>query len=224
MCFLQYIYSTFYTLLVARLLYCLHSIFLSTLEIFMKLKLIAAALITASFSLGAIAEGFNYTYVQADVGKLKIDSDVADDVDADVMALAGSAALTDNVFLVGGYNRSDWGYGIKYNTLSLGVGYHTPISATTDFVGTATYQRLDLDTPLGSAEEPAYGISAALRHSLNETFELDAGVTYVTVDSESETGVYIGGLAHVHSNIDLGLTIAKPKDATGYSVFARYNF
>lgn len=190
----------------------------------MKLKVIAAAIISATVSLGAMAEGFNYTYVQGDVGTVKVDSDVASGVDADVLALSGSGALTENVFLVGGYSSSDWGHDVKNTTVALGVGYHSPITDTTDFVGTATYQQLSLDTSIDSVDETGYGISAALRHNLNQTFELDAGFTYVTVDSESKTGVLIGGLAHINSNVDVGLTISKPQDATGYSIFARYNF
>lgn len=141
----------------------------------MKKSLLALTLLAALPFAASAADGISYNYAQG--GYVNLDG--KDDVKADGWGLEGSIAVHPNVHLFAGTNQlKDKDFDIGLQEWKIGAGYNTAISANTDFVARAAYQKLSTDdVNLGAglvvpgADLNGYSVEAGVRSALTPQFE-----------------------------------------------------
>lgn len=108
----------------------------------MKKSLLALALLATVPFAASAADGINYNYAQGGYAHLNGDQDVK----ADGFTLEGSVAVAPNWHIFAGTQQlKDKDYDIGVDEWKIGAGFNTPISANTDFVARAAYQKLSTD-------------------------------------------------------------------------------
>ena len=182
-------------------------------------KLAALALLAVLPALGlsaaaSAADGLNYNYVEG--GYIATNSDV----DADGWAVNASAALSPNFSLFGSYSgqKTDafTAGGVRVDSANadqwrLGVGYNYGISANTDLVARAAYDKYKVDdvsiggVNYGGNDVNGYSAEVGVRSALASNFEGYALAGYE--DSQDFSGDFYGRLGgQVKFNPNWGLS------------------
>ncbi|MBI2380506.1 MAG: porin family protein [Gammaproteobacteria bacterium] len=136
-------------------------------------KTLIAGLVLSTFSVSALAASPNYD---------KLEFGYHDGDDFHVYSVAGSASLSDAIFLRGNYSysRDDLSFVDTDGRLyGLGLGYRTPLTPSLDFNAVADYLHSKLETEipgLGSASDSddGYRVGAGLRAMATDALELSA--------------------------------------------------
>ena len=175
-------------------------------------------LVLVVFAFPAFAADINYNFVQA--GYQQVDIDGASE-DADGFALSGSFEVGENVFVSAGYGRLEWddfGFDTEVDTISVGVGYHVPVSDTMDFYGSLSAIQVDASIAgLGSGDDNGFGATIGLRSMVGDNVELTGSIGYADVgDFGDDTTVGVGALYNFTENFSVGLFLEFADDATGY--------
>ena len=182
-------------------------------------KLAALALLAVLPALGlsaaaSAADGLNYNYVEG--GYIATNSDV----DADGWAVNASAALSPNFSLFGSYSgqKTDafTAGGVRVDSANadqwrLSVGYNYGISANTDLVARAAYDKYKIDdvsiggVNYGGNDVNGYSAEVGVRSALASNFEGYALAGYE--DSQDFSGDFYGRLGgQVKFNPNWGLS------------------
>jgi len=137
----------------------------------MKRSLLALTLATALPFAANAADGLSYNYVQGNYVATKTDGG-----DADGWGLNGSVAVHPNVHLFGTYaNQKIDGTSFDFDQWRVGAGYNTALSAKTDFIANAAYDKFDAG---GGASADGYSVEAGVRAALAPNFEGHALLGY----------------------------------------------
>lgn len=194
---------------------------------FKKALIIGAISSIASFSVTAEEAGLSYTYagVGYQTGELA-------DIDFSGFGIYGSKALNDSLFLVGQYNsiesddQIDIGFGpddAKLNTFSFGLGFHTPINSTVDFVSTLSYADAEIEY-LGLTESGnGYILTAGARALPTDVLELGAFINYADIEGGGETGYSLGARYFTTPDISLGLGYGSADDVDAITFDVRFD-
>jgi len=109
-------------------------------------RILLAALAVAVLPLAAQAGDLSYNYVQAGYGATHNDNSGRD---SHGWSGSGSAALGEHFQVLGGLSRTNRDLpsnpNSNVNAWTLGAGFHTPISAKTDFVADVDYHQASVD-------------------------------------------------------------------------------
>lgn len=166
----------------------------------------------------ALADGFDYTFVEASIVNTEIDVGPFD-IDGDGIGVIGSFALTDEIHLIGGYSDEDYGAGFDRSVLNVGGGFNTGLNANLDFVAQLSYYEVEVSSGFGSADDSGLGLGAGIRGRPGENVELNAGLTYLDLDDSdtvlsagvryyfSETFAITGGLADDDSGMSWSIGV-----------------
>lgn len=180
------------------------------------------------FAFPAFADDISYNFVELGYQRISFDDDPVpgSDFDGDGFGIAGSFELGENAFIAGGYSQADFDFGVKLDTLSLGVGYHVGISDNLDFYGMLSAIRVDGSiSGLGSADEDGYGAQIGLRGMIGDRFELSGSLAYVDLgDGADGTEVGAGLQYYVTERFAVGLSLGVDEDATSYGAGVRLYF
>ena len=141
-----------------------------------------AAAIAAGAQTHAQQPEISYDYLEASVLKGELL-----DEDFTGYGVVGSFSISESVFMRGSYSNGtsddEFRVGfmtdeIELSTFSFGLGYHLPISSSTDFVSNLSYVNGEVD--FGNADEDANGYSfdIGLRSMLMPNLELEGLVAY----------------------------------------------
>ena len=159
----------------------------------------AACVPFAAMAAPTSAEGPSYTYVQGDyIPHGKVDGA---DADYDGFGLEGSAAIVPHVYVKGRYDRLDVDDSrTDVDRGSLGVGlndfydYGGAEGTGIGYYGQVSYERLQFDDVVGSADTSAtgYGIDAGLRWMVDPAIEINPNIGYVDYGRNSGDGVDLG--------------------------------
>lgn len=141
----------------------------------MKKSLLALALLATLPAVATAADGLNYNYAQGGY----VHQDGKNGAKADGWMLEGSLAVHPNVHLFAGTDQlKDKNTDIGIQQWKIGAGYNTAISANTDFVARAAYQKLKTDDfrfspliTLRGADLDGYSVEAGVRSALAPKFE-----------------------------------------------------
>jgi len=159
---------------------------------FKKALIVGAISSIASFSLTAEEAALSYTYV----GVGYETGDIAD-IDTSGFGIYGSKALNDSFFLVGSYlsiesdDQFTDGFvtdDIEATGFNIGIGFHTPINPTVDFVSTLSYSDVEVEFADESEDGNGYIIAAGVRAMPSDVLELSAFIDYADIEDGSETG------------------------------------
>jgi hypothetical protein len=196
---------------------------------FKKVLIIAA--ISSVASLPLIAEESSLSYTYAGIGYANGD---IDDLAADFKgySLYGSKALNDSFFLAGSYlsletdDQFTDGFStdeIEATGFSLGIGFHTPINETVDFVSSLSYSDAEVEFAGDTEDGNGYVLAAGVRALPSDVLELSAGIDYADVDGGSETGYSLGARYFTTSDISLGLGYGSSDDFDAITFDIRFD-
>lgn len=200
----------------------------------MKVKTLTTLVaIAAAISTPAMAENFNYNYVQVgySTGDVK---GIGFKGDTSGVSLVASAALNETLFMTGGINNQDLkvgGLNANIDSYKLGIGARTSISNTTDLTASISY--LSETTLELGAKTTGYGLDVGISHKVSDSIEFLAGVGYLRGGSQGlpktgTTSVSIGGRYKINKNFSIGLGYSfatnKDVDGKGLLVATRYEF
>jgi outer membrane protein W len=177
----------------------------------------------ASISSFSVAEQGELSYNFVGVGYQQ--AEILDE-DFSGFGFYGSAAINESFFILGGYstiesdNQFDIGAGpddIDVTEFSLGIGFHTPISDTVDFVSTLEYADAEVESSGVSVDGNGYVLSAGVRAMLTDAVEIGGAVNYTDIEDESDTGVGIYGRYYTTDSVSIGVGFSTADDADSLS-------
>lgn len=164
----------------------------------LALTLFAALPFTAS-----AAEGLSYNYVEGGYVNTQRDNSLQ----SDGWNLNGSAAISDNFHVFGGYtSEEDDDFGIDFEHWRAGLGYNRPVAGNTDLLARVAYEnnKVDVGTFDGQRVD-GYSAEVGVRSALTPNFEGYALAGYE--DAEHFDGDFYGRVgAQVKFNQSWGIT------------------
>jgi len=194
---------------------------------FKKALIVGAISSIASFSLTAEEAALSYTYV----GVGYETGDIAD-IDTSGFGIYGSKALNDSFFLVGSYlsiesdDQFTDGFvtdDIEATGFNIGIGFHTPINPTVDFVSTLSYSDVEVEFADESEDGNGYIIAAGVRAMPSDVLELSAFIDYADIEDGSETGYSFAARYFTTPDISLGLGYGSSDDFDAITFDIRFD-
>jgi hypothetical protein len=164
----------------------------------MKIKTLVPAIAAMSVALSpaALAADFSYSYVEAGVSLIDLDG-----IDAKGVGFGGSAEVSENIAVFAGYAIASTDDEFVLNGVqddfelsgyTLGVRFHTPVSDTTDFVGSFSFGNSEVEFGGETADGDSKSLTAGVRSLVSSSLELSGGLVHVRGEGESDTGFGIG--------------------------------
>ncbi len=194
---------------------------------FKKALIIGAISSIASFSVTAEETALSYTH--AGIGYET--GDIAD-IDFSGFGIYGSKALNESFFLTGSYLsiESDDQFtdgpvtdDIEATGFNFGVGFHTPINSTVDFVSTLSYSDVEAEFADESEDGNGYILAAGVRALPSDVLELSAFIDYADIEDSSETGYSLGARYFTTPDISLGLGYGSSDDFDAITFDVRFD-
>jgi len=200
---------------------------------FKKALVIGVISFIASFSLTAEESALSYTYT----GIGYETGDIAD-IDFSGFGIYGSKALNESFFITGSYLsiESDDQFTdgfvtdeIEATGFNLGIGFHTPINSTVDFVSTLSYADAEVEFADDSEDGNGYILAAGVRALPSDVLELSDFIDYadvdvdVDVDGGRETGYSLGARYFTTPDISLGLGYGSSDDFDAITFDVRFD-
>jgi opacity protein-like surface antigen len=176
----------------------------------MKTKLLVAALALAA-PFAASAE-IPYSYV--DFAALSVDAGGPGGSESG-FAFEGSFKLDESWYGFAAYGDVD-----QSSSLSVGLGWHAPVSDAADFYADAGFVNADS----GAASDSGFQVGAGLRGMPTDTLELTAGLQYVDIGSQGETGFGVGAVFYVNDQFGVGASWATIDEVDTLAVGIRVTF
>ena len=145
-------------------------------------------LLLAVAPLAAMADGMNYSYVEADY----VDLDIDNAPSGDGFAVRGSVGFANNWFAFADYVDASVDV-IDIENIAVGLGGHFPINDTLDVVGRVGYTETDLSSGPFSASDDGYLLTAGVRGQMSQ-FEMEGHLVYTDLsDGGDETAFEFAG-------------------------------
>lgn len=155
-----------------------------------KINTAIAALFLTTASMTTIAaekkDAINYDYVQAGIANLEI-SYGGESLDLSFVGFGASTSLTDNISLFGGVltDREDGG---DLTISAVGLGFHVPLSDTTDLQTSFAHNKYEASGFGATASVTGSTISVGVATALTDATELSIAYIRPEVDGESVSG------------------------------------
>ncbi len=187
-----------------------------------KVLFIAAALAGAP----AMADGPSYNFLTAGFQEVDFDDDVLSEIDGDGWTAGGSVEISDNLHVFAGYGSAEFDFDVELTEWAVGIGLHTPISNTTDFVAEIAYVEAEAEALGLGFEEDGYGASIGLRSMLTEQLELAGSFNYVDFgdDAGDDTSLDAAMWYSLTPQFALGISAGFDDDVTTYGAGFRLYF
>ncbi len=117
-----------------------------------------------------MADGLSYNYLEGSYQRVDIDSP---NIDGNGFSIGGSVELGDKMHFFADYGSADFDLGIDINEASIGVGFHTDLTPTLDFVANFAYLRLDAEANgFSLADDTGFGAEIGVRAMASDRLEL----------------------------------------------------
>lgn len=180
------------------------------------------------FAMPVFAADISYNYVEAGYQKIDIDDDLSGgfDTDGDGFGIAGSFELNENWFMNASYSDASFDFGIDLTQLSIGGGYHAPLTDSSDFFATLSWVRAEVSADgFGSADEDGYAAEIGVRGMIGERVELNGSIGYVDLgDGGDGTSFGAGVLYNFTDTVAAGFSLDLDEDVTAYGIGLRMYF
>ena len=185
-------------------------------------------LILMMFAAPAFAADISYNFIEVGYQEIDIDGGLFGglDIDGDGYGIGGSFELNENWFIAASYSNADFDFGVDYDELMLGTGYHVPISDNADFYGMFSYLKAEASADgFVSADEDGYAATIGLRGMIGERFELNGSLAYIDFGSGDDTTAFgAGALYNFTDTVAAGFSIDIDDDVTAYGIGLRVYF
>jgi len=150
-------------------------------------------LVIMALMLTTLVPAADLSYSNVTVGY--VDAEI-DDLDGDGFDIALNANISDSIFAILSYQdiESDKVLGVEVglNEFRLGVGWHTAITGSMDFVAMLGYSFAELDASIGvlsaSIDGDGFVGSTGVRAKISGKIEVGAYATYSAVDFDHSVG------------------------------------
>ena len=171
------------------------------------------------------ASNFSYTWIEGSYSDVWWD-DSEFDYDGDAYGINAAWQFNEMVFVFGGYEYGDYNFDVDVDsdTFELGVGLAFPVSDMADFVVGASYVDVSVYVPgFGSVDDDGYSVFGGFRFGLTESFQVDAGVSYVDLsDGGDDTSFSITGRYYFTPSWAIGAGYATSDDADAWTLSVRW--
>ena len=175
-----------------------------------------------------MAADISYNFIEAGYQEIDIDGGLFGglDIDGDGYGVGGSFELNENWFVADSYSKADFDFGVDFDQLMLGGGYHVPISDNADFYGMFSYISVEASASgAGSADEDGYAAEIGLRGMIGERFELNGSLAYIDYGDGGDTTAFGAGALYNFSDVfAAGFSIDIDEDITAYGIGIRVYF
>ncbi len=179
-----------------------------------------------AFSASASAE-FDYNYFGVGYERVNLD-DGTFDVDGDGFGVEGSFEVGESLFIFADYAMAEFeelGITVDADTASVGVGWHTEISNTVDFVAGLSYEYIDVSALGIGIDDNGFGLGVGMRYQATDKVEVNGGIDYVDYsDGGDDTSFGLGFLYSLTDGFDLGLNGEWGDDESAYGITGRLYF
>lgn len=176
----------------------------------------------------AMAADISYNFIEAGYQEIDIDTGFlgGGDIDGDGYAVGGSFELNENWFIAASYAKADFDFGVDLDQLSVGAGYHVPISDNADFYGALSFVRAEVSASgFGSEDEDGYAATIGLRGMVGERFELNGSLSHIDYGSGGDTTAFgAGALYNFTDMLAAGFSVGIDDDVTTYGIGIRVYF
>lgn len=190
-----------------------------------------AMVITAGNQAYAQQTTISYDYVEAAVTTGEV-------IDEDFMGfgVAASFSITESFFMKGSYSvgesddKYQFGFGaaadeIEVSGFTFGVGYHAPLSTTTDFVTSLNYVNSEVEFANFSDDANGYSADIGLRSMVMSNLELEALLAYTDgSDADGDVSFEANARFYITPAIAVTLGYSDGDDISGVSAGLRLNF
>lgn len=156
----------------------------------------------------------SYSYIEFDY--LHVNPDDFDSEDG--FGLRGSAAISPNFHVFGGYENVDFS-GFDIDSYRVGLGYNTPINNTVDFVGRVAWEKVDI----GPFDDDGFSVEAGVRAAMGPNFEGGAAVRYVDFD-DSTTSLVLNGQYKFSQSWGINAEVDVNSDGHSFLIGPRLSF
>jgi len=150
------------------------------------------------------------------------------DVDGDGFGVGGSFEVGDSWFIQASYQQASFDFGVDFDQLSAGVGYHVAMTPNADFFAVLSYVAVEASVsgPVsGSASENGYGATIGVRAMVTEKLELDGTIGYVDLgDGADSTTLGAAAIYNFTDIFSLGVDVGFEDDAVSYGLGGRFYF
>lgn len=188
------------------------------------MRLATVLLTLSALPCAALADGFDYTFVEGGIVNSEIDGA---DVDGDGFGLSGSFAVGDSMRIIAGYDDVEYDVGILGDVdgtvITLGAGFNTGLTADLDFVADLSYVDAEVANGVASVDETGYRIGAGVRGRTSSKLELEAGLMHLDLDG-SDTGIRVGGRYYFSDSFAAGLGLTDIDDNLSWTLGVRAEF
>jgi len=176
-----------------------------------------------------LAADISYNFAQVGYQWITLEDVVPGvDVDGDGFGVGGSFEVGDSWFIQAAYQQASFDFGVDFDQVSAGVGYHAALSQSADFFATLSYVAVEASVsgPItGSASENGYGATIGLRGMVTDKLELDGTIGYVDLgDGADGTSFGAAAIYNFTDMFSLGLDVGFEEDAVSYGVGMRFYF
>lgn len=214
---------------------------MTKLDLEKSMKMTMTALLLALAMLPALAQSDapavtthnDYTYVELGYQYLDFD-DLAESGHG--FGLAGGMQINDWFHLWAGSSLSTVDIEdaeVTATTVGVEVGAHTALPRSVSTYARVGYVRAEVEAEWAtgqdvdvsvSADGDGYSLETGIRASVLPKLELSAGISLVSVEDESETGLGGGIVYSLTRNVALGVGISLADDVVGAGVGMRFYF
>lgn len=186
---------------------------------------VLTSLLVVAFATPAMAGEFSYNYIEAGYQRVELDDNVGFTVDGDLYGIGGSVEIGNSFRVFGDYASTDLQFDVDIDQYSLGIGYHTPVSANLDVIFDLAYVHAEADAIGLSVDEDGYGASVGVRSMLGNRFELTGSVNYVDLGSGSDdTSLATAFRYYVTPAVSFGVNVGVGDDLTSYGAAIQVYF
>ena len=193
----------------------------------MKTIKTAIVLTAAILSLASFANeekpksAFNYDYISTFLGTIEVDGLSGS---FDFTGISASFSINDTYY-ASLSNMSDRESDGDISISGYGIGSHYTLSDTTDLVSQVTF--IDIQASAGgvSASGDGLGLTFGIKNKINEYINVGAGISYTTIEGESDTAFTFGAgfKMPIIYELSLDAALVSDGDVSTASIGIKYN-
>jgi hypothetical protein len=186
----------------------------------LNLALATLLLTTTSMTVTAAEDSkslINYDYVQAGFGNFELSYD-GESIDGDYTIIGASTSLSNDFNLFGSIlnDREDI---VDVSWTKIGLGYHTPIDATTDLQISYTHDKLEASVDGVSESVTGSTVSIGIASALSDATEVSIALVRTTMEGESVNGYSAGFVQEIDDSLS---AVGSFETATESGVTAKF--
>ena len=173
--------------------------------------LLSVATLSASLSSVSVAGEFSYNYIQASYASIDIDV-LGTNVSGNGVSISGSFDLSENLAFDAEYSSTSYDFGIDSTGLDFGVTFHTPIAPKADFTAGLGFVKSEVTAPGFSDDDTASFLDVGIRNKINDTMEVEAGLSIIDIGSDSSTSLDLTLGVDINKKLQFGIGFSTGDD------------